>query len=243
MSEYRVDDEVETTHGIYRVRLAYDELARDEDGPRGYDGNVAVVCAVSRDNRMAALPWEDEEIDKGVLDEHSFPVVARWLRIARGATIVLPLHASNDHDGTALTVLDQTRYPLPAGSYDGIAFDTPQTRAELGEDVTTAAVEGSIRIELDEHTKWATGEVYGFVVERQAVSPDGDVIGDWEHVDSCWGHIGRDWAAEAGTEALAYAIEAGAEQHDIEQAELAADAAEIAELAACELGYLPGVPA
>jgi len=234
---YAVDEEVHTAHGIYRVRLEQDEITRDcfaDDGPRSYDGKVAVICADAGDSRASTQPWESDLIDTDMLDEHAFDVIARWLRIFHDATVVLPLHASNDWVGTALTVIDHGR-PVRAGTYAGIAFDTPKTRAELGENATTAQVEGSIRIELEQYTLWSTGEVYGFIVER--VDEDGNVL---DNLDSCWGHIGNEWAAEAGIEALAWVIEDEGEKSAAALAEIASDEAEIADLAACEL-VMPAV--
>lgn len=45
-----------------------------------------------------------------------------------------------------------------------------------------------------EVTAWEQGEVFGYVVEDQY----------GEHIDSCWGFYGYDWAESQATEALEY---------------------------------------
>lgn len=71
----------------------------------------------------------------------------------------------------------------------------------------------SLQAVIDEYNTWATGECYGYQVQRHA--PDCDDCEDlpvsewpatdcagWEDTDdSCWGFIGYEYATEAATEA------------------------------------------
>jgi hypothetical protein len=231
---YAVDEPVTTEHGIYRVQLEIDEIAGDfDDGPRSYDGKVAVIVA---DSREYLRPQEGDlpSTILHALDEYSARAVARWLRMFHGATVVLALRNGGYGDGLYASDIDN--YDRP-GNLAGLAYDQPETRAELGEDATTEQVKQAISVEVDEYSKWATGEVYGYIVER--VDEDGNVL---DRLDSCWGHIGAEWAAEAAVEALAYVIEDEGEKYAAAQAEKASDEAEIADLAACELG-MPTVTA
>jgi len=232
MPKYMVDEQVETEHGIYRFRLEQDDDT-SWNNPRDFDCQVAVIVAQAA---RYILPQEGDHV-RTILDaldrRDGMRAVARWLRICHGATVVLPLYLRGDDTlspGDAADLNSHNRWNVV-----GLAYDTPATRAVLGEDATTEQVEGSIRSELDEYGKWATGEVYGYVVER--VDEDGNVLDDF---DSCWGHIGDEWAAEAGSDALAYVIEDEGEKYAAAQAEIASDEAEIADLAACELG-MPAV--
>lgn len=64
------------------------------------------------------------------------------------------------------------------------------------------------------YTSWCNGDVYGFIIEIYAARLDDDgetctdrrvykALGNPVYDDSCWGHIGGDWAREATKEAVA----------------------------------------
>jgi hypothetical protein len=62
--------------------------------------------------------------------------------------------------------------------------------------------------EISEHNRWADGECYGYIVQKRvtwtADSPEFEDRDEWENTgDSCWGLIGREYAEQEATEALA----------------------------------------
>lgn len=62
-----------------------------------------------------------------------------------------------------------------------------------------------IKGEQEEYRAWATGEVYGYVIEQRVTwertDRPGATMQTWEHVDSCYGFYGHEYAVEAGREA------------------------------------------
>lgn len=64
-----------------------------------------------------------------------------------------------------------------------------------------------IELEVQEHNRWADGEVYGYTVQQLVTwSTDADLEDRdaWEDTeDSCWGFIGYEYAEEQAREALA----------------------------------------
>ena len=100
-----------------------------------------------------------------------------------------------------------------------------------GVDLTADELVEVLRSEIEEYNAWATGEVYGYIVERSTTD-----AGGWEEVDSCWGHIGHTWAVEAATDALTEAVQHGAAEYTLQQAAAAEDEAEIESLRLIEVG-------
>lgn len=226
---YAVDEDVETEHGTYRAYIEVDEYGGEGMNPRDNDGNVAVLVAYDRDY-IRPLEGDLPSTILHALSEYHGRAVARWLRMFHGATVVMALR--NGGRGDELHVSDLDWRDDQPGNLAGLAYDTPETREWLGDNPTTEQIEQAIRAEVSEYNDWATGEVYYYVVER-----DGD------NLDSCGGYIGHQWAEESAVEALGAVIADEAEKYAVAQAEAASDAAEIADLARCELGYAPEVTA
>lgn len=66
----------------------------------------------------------------------------------------------------------------------------------------------TIKAEQSEYQSWANGDVYGYVIEecvqwRRADGTTGDTMETWEHVDSCFGFYGYEYAVESAREAWA----------------------------------------
>jgi hypothetical protein len=158
------------------------------------------------------------------IEDHDFKIIARWLKIVHGASVVLPLYWTG-YDVPSAGTADETPR---AGDYVGVTFDTPEAiqRGWLthpGTDVMAAALAADVEV----YRQWAEGEVYGYIVER------GD---DGKEVDSCFGFIGTEWAEEAAREALESAVAAYDDEKAQEAAEAAQDDGEVADLMAAETG-------
>lgn len=188
------------TAGRYRVRLVVQQDSESANPRTEQDCNLANVITpkgqryidVDKDGGPLAEGWK--RIEDGYVD--AVPVFTRWARIFHGATVV----EHRPHDGAW-----SLWYVMPG---------------KLAE--TTWPAEKVIESEIKEYRAWAEGEVYGHIVEknvtriaRDAEDRDDPELDDetteWEHVDSCWGYIGREYAEEAAREAFApYAEESGA---------------------------------
>jgi len=199
MSAYDVVEEVTAEDGTpFRVVIEYDHDSYDLN-PRDNDCPAGRIVAISEDHRIT-VPQEDGEdrysranapsiVD--AIQDHSFPVVSRWLRVFHGVTTVLPLYGMLDglHTGEPWAT-------DPADGYSGVTFDTPATRKTTG--VLPEDMPHALATDVDEYATWARGEVFGWIIQRGEVDEYGEV--DWDedsNEESVWGHIGEDYAREA----------------------------------------------
>lgn len=193
------DLDILETAGRYRVRLEVQKDSESANPRTGQDCNLANMITpkgqryidVDEDGGPLEEGWK--RIEDGYVD--AVPVFARWARIFHGVTVV----EDRPHDGAW-----------------SLWYAMPERLAE-----TTWTAERVIESEIREYRRWAEGEVYGHIVEkdvtripRDAKDRDDPELDDetreWEHVDSCWGYIGREYAEDAAREAFApYAKEAG----------------------------------
>lgn len=177
----------------HRVYLVQDDGC---DSPRGYDSNAGVMVTVGGPrNPYYAWPAEDGEVAASyvqcAVDDHAFRVVARWLRMFYGATVVLPLYSSGQEGRPAAG--DVTDAP-EAGDYIGITFDQPSTRRITGIELDDMPV--ALATDVDEYASWAVGDCFGYVIERATES------GEWEETASLWGLVGADYARGEARRAL-----------------------------------------
>ena len=238
-SENRTIDEqtITGTRFEYRARVVQDtEPAID---PRKDYSNAGRIVALDADWRTER-PQEDgpdrysRANAASILDaiqDHSFPVVSRWLRVFHGATVVLPLYGLLN----GLQAGDPDAQD-PADGYSGVTFDTPDSRVEICGDLIDpsarysskdlAQITRALVADVDTYTAWAAGNVYGWIVERRPVDSDDE----WEDLDSVWGYIGETEypMSEAVSTAESYRTEDDQAATD--------DAAEIESLRLSELG-------
>lgn len=182
------------TNGKYRVRL---EIMQDSAGfnPRmDRDINLANVITpkgqrfidVDKDGGPLQDGWDRlaEKYD----DSEAIKIFTIWARVFHGVKVV----EDRPYDGVR-----------------SLWYVTPEKLAE-----TPWPAERIIGAEAKEYREWARGEVYGWVVEKDVtrVPKDSEDIDDediddetrsWEHKDSCWGCIGREYAESAAREAFA----------------------------------------
>jgi hypothetical protein len=195
-----MDNTIETSKVITNDAGAFRlQVVADPEGtgnPREeYDGHLGVMVA---DYYRHILPQEGEfrmQILAGLEDERrGFRLVSRWLRVFRGATVVLPIFSSG---GNELRLSAGTVDDNADGAAIGVIYDTPETRKELNEGVTPEQVAEWLRAEVDQYTVWACGEMTAWEVQRLA-GDDGDDEA-WEPgVESCGGYYSTEEAREAG---------------------------------------------
>jgi hypothetical protein len=88
--------------------------------------------------------------------------------------------------------------------YAYLAFDTAAWAETVGAPAEHLATEDY----LSEIRAWAEGDCWGWILEKQRhwtkTYADGETEqgSSWEHVDSCYGYYGRQYAAEAAEAAL-----------------------------------------
>lgn len=236
--------------GAFRVRV---ELDPDGECPRGeglvhsgamYLPETRGYVGVKDEDYGTTSHWDLED----AVQDHEFQTVARWLRIFHGATAVLPI-GRDGYDGRVSPGLetdqmDRERY--------GVIFDTPALRREGWgeEEPPRETIVANLAAEINDYGTWAAGEMTGYVVERMTVERDDDRCdgrctygcgtedndGEWEEVESCWGYYSDDEALEQGVEALEPVLADAVAKHVEALAAAASDEAEVADLAAVEMG-------
>lgn len=206
---------VETCVGTFRTRLEYDE---DATSPREFDGNVGVMVL---SHKRYDLPNEDDDVHRALVAEteygdptprRSFRAIERWIRLTRGATVVLVVYGY-DHSGLAMTARART-YPFD-DPWDsgvlGIVFDDADTREErFGEDQwTPELIEEALIEEVELYDHWAQGGYVGYVVETLTPLYDRrgrHVTDNWETLDSLWGIDDPKFAMSEGMSTLRWFV-------------------------------------
>jgi hypothetical protein len=186
-----MDSETIETRGKYRVRLERDEHA---DAPYFYAGSPVVNVYYGR---CGVEVSQTESVDYSVPSEilaalerwgwNESHLFERYVRTFFGASQVVWFYGSQQGD----------HY---------VSFDTAEWRAKY--EVPENAVD------VTEYQAWLDGDVYGYVVEEhviwQRLGSDGEPVfltdeptrETWEHVDSCYGYYGREYAEERARKAL-----------------------------------------
>lgn len=192
------DLDILETAGRYRVRLEVQKDSESANPRTGQDCNLANVITpkgqryidVDEDGGPLQHGWDHFSVRPGGED-----MFIRWARIFHGATVIVN---------------------RPVQGAWVLWYLMPDKAAESG-----ISPERTILAEIEEYQAWADGEVYGHIVEKDVTriprdaedrnDPElDDETREWEHVDSCWGYIGREYAEDAAREAFApYAKEAG----------------------------------
>lgn len=179
----------------YRVRL---EVDTDPLSPDDSDAMVPVLRLDSEGyygTRAEAFNNQANDFESAYnhfaefANRRALEVFERYVRIFHGATKV-------DTWNVGITQ-----------EYGYLGFDTAEWRERVGADPENLKDEDL----LSEVRAWATGEVYGVIVERRVTGTtvfDAEDLEDedmqrWDEVEAVWGHNGREWAKQAAKEALA----------------------------------------
>ncbi len=164
------------------------ELKQDdchEDPRKEFDHESTMVCFHDRyqlgddhDLRSSDFPgWEE---------------IADHLRKEEDIHTILPLILL-DHSGLSMSTGRSWPFDCQwdAGQV-GFIYATKANVKEWG--IADDKVEDGLRAEVATYDQYLRGDVWGYVIER-----------DGEHVDSCWGFYGHEYAEKEGQDALAYA--------------------------------------
>lgn len=194
------DDIIEGTYAQGDLRM---KLTREEElsifDPRDNDNLGVMVCS-HRSYRIGDRV--NSTVEHALLETYAQggeQAVIKRLRAEQDATVVLPLYLL-DHSGLAMRA-GRSFADVDPGQWDsglvGFIFDTAETRELTG--VGPEHVEQALRAEVNEYDQWLQGDVWAYVIERRQCCDLGHE--HWEHVDSCGGFIGWDWARQAATDA------------------------------------------
>jgi len=179
--------EIIETRGDFRVRLEQDPditEAPDHDG----QGYVVEVTYSGHSEVRNTGDYGDHgpDFELGWLlarTRNDYELVERYLRIFHGAASFD--HTHWDRDSEMFFIVTETQ----ALAW-GVATEDWHRLA------------GWTRETWEQHRD---GDVYGYVVEERQVwtNARGDEMETWEHVDSCWGFYGYEYAEQEARAALA----------------------------------------
>lgn len=140
-------------------------------------------------------------------DFQSLEAFVRWLKLAKQATVVLPLYLY-DHSGITMRVGHAGDNPFDSAGWDssdvGAIFTTPARIAELCGDERYVPrdfdgtheewITEQLENEVKEYDSYLTGDVYGYIITDDTGAER----------DSCWGFTGYKYAKIELEAALKY---------------------------------------
>lgn len=201
----------------YTVELHYDE-GRSDLNPRDNDGNFLFLGFPHRDYKIGDETFDPGEgfeckacdgrgtdyesgdecpkcEGQGRIHASNLDELLLMIQEEYKAHLVLPV-GMIDHSGVHYYIGGGAHWSDSAG-WDsgtcGVILDTPETLAVRGfpDPLTEEWLREGMAAEIGEYSKWANGEVYGYVIK--------DRNGD--DVESCWGFIGYEYAQQEANEA------------------------------------------
>jgi len=191
------DVEEAVVEGNFRMRLLYEE---DAESPRGWDNPSIMLCWHSRYN------LGDYKIQKAEFPTpESFREWWEENHAHKKTSFLLPLYLY-DHSGITIST-GPFSCPWDSGQI-GWIYSTRETRKACG--VKDKNALEAMKQEVETYDEFITGQVYCWLIEERMdlFEKDGTPHGeDWEHVDSCGGIFGLDYARSEGLNALKTAIE------------------------------------
>lgn len=141
-----------------------------------------------------------QDVCRSIVNPEDYPEYKEEAKDIKKRYHVFPLEAYI-HSGVALAIGREGTFPDRQWDVSqlGLVF-VSKTEARTKATARKAAL-GLI------HTwnQYLSGDVYGYVIREE---------GDEEHIDSCWGHYGMEYAREQAQEALDYAWKARMAKHE-----------------------------
>lgn len=193
-------EELETIKGDdgFTAKIYYDQDAQNPCRDRDYLGLIYIKRREGS-KETASI----RGLDEAIYDACNCGGIALFLEACdrSGAVSVrdrLKLRYDLAECDTKLSDEDQ------ADGADGVTWASREAIQEEFGKVTRATKDKAAKIlemEIREYSQWASGEVYGIVIEDS----------DGNDVDSCWGFYGWDYAQEQAKEMLQTAIESARE--------------------------------
>jgi hypothetical protein len=171
----------EETRNDHTIKIYHDE---DAENPRDYDNIGTLICGHSRytlGDKHSFDGGREFLLDQLELDEDCELNVDQLFKRAQKHAILLPVYLY-DHSGL---VMNTTGFHCPwdSGQVGFINVTLEKARSEYSVTRVSAKlrtkVAGVLTQEVTTYSDYISGNVYGYVVEK-----------DDEEVDSCWGFIG-----------------------------------------------------
>lgn len=191
--------EERVTVGKLTVRIEQDT---DASNPRTeYDNFGTMVCFHRRYDLGDKHEWKTPQ---DFMESEEY----------KTAAVILPL-GLYDHSGITMYVGSQAHMCDPGGwdsgqvgwiyaSKDAIRSNWSAKR------ITKAKLEQAekvLRAEVETYDQYLTGDVYGYIVEDE----------NGEHLDSCWGFFGAEYAMQEGKDAAQYQLKQIAKIDEMER--------------------------
>ena len=171
----------EEVHRGHTIKIFHDT---DPMNPRDWDNLGTLICGHTRYNLGDSHGFCDARdflLDLCGLGETSDLSVDQLVKRVEKQAVILPVYLY-DHSGLAMNT---TGFHCPWDSGQvGFVYATLETiRKEYGADRVSSAlrdkVAGTLKQEVDNYGDYLSGNVYGYVVEK-----------DDDEIDSCWGFLG-----------------------------------------------------
>ena len=186
------------TKQYIRARIIADD---SPESPREWSNLGTFVGFEHRSYTIGDRRPTDAEIKAA--EYGGFDALEKHLRRQYGATVILRV-GMLDHSGVSFYVGGGAHWSDSQGWDSGTCgyiFDTAESRAECG--TAPEHIEAALRGEIETYNQWASGDVYGYIIERRTLCDlcatlDQDEIPtecphcEIDDSDSCWGFYGTD---------------------------------------------------
>lgn len=194
---------LEAVVGDYRIRIEPDDDTFG-DTPRDWCNLGTMICF--HKNYKLGDKHNYRSDDYGSWDE-----LAKAIKEDFGKDCVLKIIRMYDHSGISLSL--GNGYPYndvwDSGYVGFIVVSKEKIRKEYNVKHVTKAimakVDKSLQSEIDVYNQYLDGDIWGFVIEKLKTC-DCCHQADNEHIDSCWGYYGIDYAIENAEDALEYEL-------------------------------------
>jgi hypothetical protein len=153
------------------IRIEYDQHSKS---PRDWD-NLGTFIGFHRRYNIGDTRGSDFSTPEDVQEY-----------LAENPSIILSVYMY-EHSGVAYSTTPFS-CPWDSGQVGVIFVEKVKAAEEYGAltDEVIEKIKSRLKGEIETYSKWANGEVYGFIVEDK----------DGEHVDSCWGFYETEEALE-----------------------------------------------
>lgn len=162
----------------FRLKIQYDQ---DNEGPREWDNLGTFVAWHRRYTVGDEQPSEDpEEYRKALPDDEIILNVFMY-----------------EHGNVSYSTA-----PFSCAWDSGqVGFIHCNPADEFAQGMEEEDIRKALAAEVETYSQWASGDVYGFILEEFIPAECGDPDhGEWETSDSCWGFYGTDWETNGMSE-------------------------------------------
>lgn len=166
------------------------EQDTDASSPRDSHDNLGRMVCFHRRYRLG------DRHDFESADYDGWDELEAAIRKEEDPVVILPLYCY-DHSGLTISTS-----PFSCGFDSGKIGFVYATREDVLEEYrkqrisqkTRDEVTACLRSEIEAYDQFLTGDVWGFIIENH----------NGEHVDSCWGFLGREYCEQEAKESLEY---------------------------------------